>query len=113
MPYAQVTLAIYDDCPGGLEGFAPLSEQLPAAVFEKATADGEPMSQSGAAHAIFLDLMDAQEMQIGEKCISLAQAAQILGLPADALVPLGRQRLAQINDEDSAYIADALEGRDK
>lgn len=102
MPYAQITLAISDGYPGGLEGFAPLSDALPASVFSDAADDGQSMSQSGDYHSVFVDLMDKDEIQIGEKCISLSQAAQILGLPPESLVPLGRQRLAQINDEDAA-----------
>lgn len=100
--YAQVTLAVSDQCPGGLEGFASLSDPLPASVFEAAIADGQTMRTSGDTYSIFLDLMDGDERQVDEKCISLAQAAQILGLPPEGLVPLGRQRLAQINDEDAA-----------
>lgn len=101
MSFAQVTLAISDDCPGGMEGFAPLSGQLPASVFADAIEDGQTMSQSGASYSVFLDLMDKDEMQVGEKCICLAQAAEILGLLPAVLVSLGRQRLAQINDEDA------------
>lgn len=100
MIYAQITLAISDQCAGGLEGFAPLSDRLPESVFANAVADGETMGEAGGEHCVFLDLMDAQEVQVGEKCISLARAAQILGLPAEVLIPMGRQRLAQINDED-------------
>jgi hypothetical protein len=99
--YAQITLAISDRCPGGLEGFAPLSDALPASVFAEAVEDGLDMGQSGDSCSVFVDLMDKDEMQVGEKCVSLAQAAKILGLPAEGLVPLGRQRLAEINDEDA------------
>jgi len=104
MPYAQLTLAISDQCPGGLEGFAPLSGALPASVFTEAVADGESMSQSGASFCVFLDLMEGDE-QVDEKCISLGQAARILGLPSEGLVSLGRQRLAQIDDEDAEWRA--------
>ena len=82
MSYAQITLAISDECPGGLEGFSPLSEHLPASVFAEAVEDGESMGQSGASYSVFVDLMDPDERQLDEKCISLTQAAQILGLPA-------------------------------
>jgi len=99
--YAQVTLAISDQCPGGLEGFAPLSESLPVSVFEGAVEDGQGMDQSGDTFSIFVDLNDSDDIQLDEKCISLAQAAQILGMPLESIVPLGRQRLAQINDEDA------------
>lgn len=100
MAYAQITLAISDQCEGGMEGFAPLSDQLPAAVFTDAVADG----QSGGVHSVFLDLMSG-DGQVDEKCISIEQAARILNLPAETLIPLGRQRLAQINDEDAEYLA--------
>lgn len=102
--HAQVTLAVSDRCPGGLEGFAPLSGPLPASVFASATEDGEPMGQSDKHYAVFLDLID-ERGQIDEKCISIAQAAAILDLSAETLVPLGRQRLSQINDEAREYIA--------
>ena len=104
MPYTQVTLAISDQCPGGLEGFAPLSGPLPASVFTDATADGDSMGQSHGGHSIFLDLMEGGG-QVDEKCISIEQAARILDLPPETLIPLGRQRLAQIDDEDAEYIA--------
>lgn len=99
--YAQITLAICDGRRGGLEGFAPLSEHLPAAVFAGAVEDGQTMGASGATYSVFVDLMDGEDRQVGEKCISLAQAGQIIGLPPEGLVSLGRQRLAQINDEDA------------
>jgi len=105
MAYAQVTLAISDGCSGGLEGFAPLSDQLPASTFADAVEDGEPMSLSGACHAVFVDLMDDDDTQVGEKCISVTQAAEILGVPTESVVQLGRQRLAQINDDDAAHVA--------
>lgn len=111
-PYAQITLAISDEYPGGLEGFSPLSGQLPASVFANAVEDGQTMSQSGYSHSVFVDLMDRDEMLIGEKCICLAQASQILGLAAESLVPLGRQRLAEINDEDAARVARSTGGGD-
>lgn len=104
MAYTQITLAICDGCRGGLEGFAPLSGQLPASVFANAVEDGQSMGQSGASYSVFADLMDADDMQRGEKCISLAQAAKILALPAESLVSLGRQRLAEINDADAEHV---------
>lgn len=104
MKYAQITLAICDNCPGGMEGFAPLSGQLSASVFADAIEDGQSMGQSHEHYSIFVDLMDAEEIQRGEKCISVAQAARILGLSAEDIVPIGRQRLAQINDEDAARV---------
>lgn len=109
-PYAQVTLAISDDCPGGLEGFSPLSERLPASVFANAIEDGQTMNQSGGPYSVFVDLMGKGDMQVGEKCICIAQAARILGLPSEILVSLGRQRLAQINDEDAEYVAASTGG---
>lgn len=112
MSYAQITLAISDGCPGGLEGFAPLSDALPPSVFDGAVEDGHSMGQSGGSFSVFLDLNDGEDIQRGEKCISLAQAAQILGLPAEDLVPMGRQRLAQINDEDAAHVARSTGGSD-
>lgn len=103
--YAQITLAICDDYPGGLEGFAPISTHLPASVFAAAIEDGQPMSQSGGAYSVFLDLMDEDDTQADEKCIHIDQAANILGLPSESLIPIGRQRLAQINDEAADYVA--------
>lgn len=103
--YAQITLAISDQCAGGLEGFAPLSGELPSSVFAAAVEDGQTMSQSGAEYSVFVDLMDGEYNQADEKCISLTPAASILDLPSETLVSLGRQRLAQINDECAAYIA--------
>lgn len=100
MPYAQITLAISDQCLGGLEGFASLSGPLPATVFADAIED----AQSGGVHTVFLDLMEGEE-QLNEKCISLGQAARILRAPVESLVPLGRQRLAQIDDEAAEYLA--------
>lgn len=100
MAYAQITLAISDQCEGGMEGFAPLSDRLPVQVFADAMEDG----QHGGTHAFFLDLMD-HTGQADEKCISQEQAARILGTPTETLIPLGRQRLAQINDEAAEYFA--------
>jgi hypothetical protein len=104
MAYAQLTLAISDQCPGGLDGFAPLSDPLPEAVFTDAVEDGLTMTQSGATHSVFVDLMEGGS-QVDEKCISIEQAARILGIPPETVVPLGRQRLAQIDDEDAEYFA--------
>lgn len=105
MQYAKITLAVYEQVPGGMEGFAPLSDDLPASVFNTAVEDGQTMSESGSYYSVFVDLMDGDYNQVGEKCISLAQAAHILDLPPETLVSLGRQRLAQLNDEDSAHVA--------
>ena len=38
--HAQVTVAISDNCPGGLEGFSTFDTRFPLAVFEAATEDG-------------------------------------------------------------------------
>ena len=103
--HSQVTLAISDNCSGGLEGFAPLSGPLASSIFAAAFEDGEAIAQSGATHSIFVDLMDDDGNQTDEKRISLAQASQILGMPASDIIPVGRQRLAQINDEDACYVA--------
>jgi hypothetical protein len=103
--YAQITLAVCDPFPGGLEGYAPLSGRLPASVFTDAIEDGQSMDESGRPYSVFVDLMDGDDTQRGEKCISLTQAAEILELQPETLPSLGRQRLAQINDEDAAYVA--------
>lgn len=108
MAFAQITLAISDQCEGGLEGFAQLSEQLPVSVYAEATEDGEALDHAGAHYCAFVDLMDSEHTQTGEKCISLAQAAAILGLPVEGLISLGRQRLAQLNDEASDHIKSRL-----
>jgi predicted HTH domain antitoxin len=53
-----------------------------------------------------LDLIDldreGNEEHVEEKLISLDQAARLLELEPEAVVPLARQRLAQINDEFEA-----------
>jgi hypothetical protein len=102
--YAQITIAVYDPYPGGLEGFAPLSGKLPASVFAAAIEDGQSMDESGRPYSVFVDLMDGEDTQRGEKCISVTQAAEILSLSPEGLPSLGRQRLAQINDEDAAHV---------
>lgn len=104
MTYAQVTLAINDDCPGGLEGFVQLSAQLPVEVFDGAIEDGQSMLHAGSFYSLFVDLMDGDDIQIAEKCIGLAQAAELLELAPESLFALGRQKLAQINDEDSEHV---------
>lgn len=97
--YARVTIAISDNCFGGLEGFAPLSGPMPESVFHAAVEDAVPWANAGDTYAIYVDLMDGKHSQIGEKAISLQQAAGIVGLESGSLVQLGRQRLAQIDDE--------------
>lgn len=92
MEYAQITLAISDGCFGGMEGFSTISGRLPVSVFNSAVENGRTMGQSGEAHSVFIDLMDSDETQIGEKRISLDQAARILGLASETLVPMARQR---------------------
>lgn len=105
MKYAQITIAISDQCDGGLEGFAQVSDDpLPESVFAEAVEDGQGMNASGKTYSVFLDLMD-ESGQVGEKCISIDHAGRILGADPATLVPLGRQRLAQINDEYSEYLA--------
>lgn len=100
--YSQVTLAISDECFGGLEGFAPLSGQLPEEAFHDAIEDGKSMQQSGTTYCVYIDLMNG-DGQIDEKCISLAQAGRIIGAPCETLVQLGRQRLAKIDDEAASW----------
>lgn len=105
MNYSQITLAISDQCPGGLEGFAQVSDgPLPESVFAEAVEDGQSMGASGKRYSVFLDLMD-ENGQVDEKCISLDQAGRILGVDPATLIPLGRQRLAQIDDEAAEYLA--------
>lgn len=104
MAYARITLAVSDQCPGGLEGFAPLSGHLPAALFDSTIADGQDMTKSAATHCVWLDLMDGEHSRVDEKCISLTTAARILDVEPETLVPLGRQRLAQANDEAANYL---------
>jgi hypothetical protein len=102
--YAKVTIAISDNCFGGLEGFAPLSGHLPESVFHAAVEDGAPWADPGDTYAIYVDLMDGKHSQVGEKAISLQQAAGIVGLEPGSLVQLGRQRLAQIDNEADVAI---------
>lgn len=97
--YAQITVAIDDKLDGGLEGFAEIAGPLPASVFHNAAADGEPTDQPRGFFAVMIDLMNGRYDQVGEKCISIAQAARIIGVADEQIIPMGRQRLAQINDE--------------
>jgi hypothetical protein len=104
--YAQVTVAISDNCPGGLEGFSTFDARFAPAVFEAATEDGPGWTDPGSRFSVMLDLIDldmeGNEEHVEEKLISLDQAARLLELEPEAVVPLARQRLARINDEDEA-----------
>ncbi len=111
--YAQITIAISDQCIGGLEGFAPLSERLPAEVFDTAVEDGIGWEKPGQSFCIILDLMDGRHSRIDEKLISLDQASRIMGVPSDTLVQIGRQRLAQIDDEDTETVRTLVDRRRK
>jgi hypothetical protein len=106
--YAQVTVAISDNCPGGLEGFSTFDARFAPAVFEAATEDGPGWTDPGSRFSVMLDLIDldreGNEEHVEEKLISLAQAARLLELEPEAVVPLARQRLAQINDEFDALV---------
>jgi hypothetical protein len=106
--YAQVTVAISDNCPGGLEGFSTFDARFAPAVFEAATEDGPGWTDPGSRFSVMLDLIDrdiaGNEHVLEEKLISLDQAARLLELEPEAVVPLARQRLAQINDEFDALV---------
>jgi hypothetical protein len=108
-PYAQVTVAISDNCPGGLEGFSTFDTRLAPDVFATAAEDGPGWTDPRARFSVMLDLIDldiaGNENVLEEKPISLDQAARLLELEPEAVVPLARQRLARINDEFDALAA--------
>jgi hypothetical protein len=105
--YAQVTVAISDDCPGGLEGFSTFDARFAPEVFEAAAEDGPGWSDPRSRFSVMLDLMNNTEDRVDEKLISVEQAARLLDLAPEVVVPLARQRLAQINDTFAAYCAAA------
>jgi hypothetical protein len=109
-PYAQVTVAISDNCPGGLEGFSTFDTRFAPDVFASAAEDGPGWTDPRARFSVMLDLIDrdmeGNEEHVEEKLISLDQAARLLELEPEAVVPLARQRLAQINDEFDALAGD-------
>jgi len=94
-----ITLMVNDQGEGGMQGFAPVAE-LPWSAWD-GISDDRPDVADDAPYAFVADEYDGDEL--GEsKTLTDEQASALLGKPALELVSLGRQRLAQINDEAAA-----------
>jgi hypothetical protein len=87
-----------------MEGFSTFDTRWRPEVFEAAAEDGPGWSDPKSRFCVMLDLMDNTESQISEKLISIEQAARLLDLAPEVIIPLARQRLAQINDEFDALV---------
>lgn len=93
--YAEITAAIHD-----MNGFAPLGR---ITVEQYEAAEEIPKPADDVQVVYLLDLWD-KDGTFDDKIVSRETAAALAGLDPLAIEQVARQRLAQINDEDSEYM---------
>lgn len=95
--HARVTLSV---CEPGFEGFASIGE---ITLEQYAALPEIENPQPDRPNHFIIDLMSGDE-HVDDKWATDGDVEVLLGSPAPALISLGRQRLAQINDEDAEYV---------
>lgn len=98
--HCEITMAVHD-----MNGFAPLGVASVDVFDQTPEISISTRDDDAAPHSFLLDLFDGEFSHIDEKEIDAETAAALTGLPIDAIAQIGRQRLAQINDEFADYWA--------
>ncbi len=102
MKITEITVAISDGCVGGMEGFANISV-LPAKMFDGIENDSITGWPTQKTWRFLADLRDTvTDTVVAEKPISDETAAKLMNRSVADLVSQARQRIAEIDDDDTA-----------
>ncbi len=105
MRRTEITVAISDECDGGMEGFANIAV-LPAEMFDGIENDSIAGWPPQNTWRFLADLRDTvTDTVVAEKPISDETAAKLLNRSVAELVSQARQRIAEIDDNDAERTA--------
>lgn len=94
-----ITLVVDDNCPGGMEGFADVG-RFPASDEARIRAMSTDKRTRWIAD-FWCAAGTYDDVNLTDEAVST-----LLGKPAAELVSIGRQRLAQFNDEAAEWLAE-------